>query len=272
MKTMTKMGLMLLSGVVVGPFLPLSGQETETVTVDRKPLALVPPEPPGTRKKAAEEPWLGVSKFSKPSMAAYAQLPKVPRGTGFMVERVSEGGPAELAGVAQYDVLWKLDDQLLVNQAQFMALLEMRAVGEVVRLTFSRGGENHEVEATLVARPESEKGRERADNLVFMPRIPGLPYQEVNTQYQTAVLREGKEVVRIQRVANRYKWVVFDDFGLEMTSGELASGKDDDFPPEVKGRLKGKLQALIRSLEGAEQRRGNSPRVRRVPVPKEGKS
>lgn len=267
MKMMTKVGLMLLAGVMVGPFLPLSGQET--VTVQRKPLALVPP---GTLTKAVEEPWLGVSQFSKPSMAAYAQLPKVPRGTGFLVERVSEGGPAELAGVAQYDVLWKLDDQLLVNQAQFMALLAMRAVGDVVRLTFSRGGENHEVEATLVARPESEKGRERADNLVFMPRIPGLPHLEVNTHYQTAVLQKGKEVVRIQRVADHYKWVVFDDFGLEMASGEVAGGKDDDFPPEVKGSLKGKLQALIRSLEGAEQRRGNSPRVRRVPVPREGKS
>ena len=271
MRVFAKFGqAVLLVGVLSGPLVSLLGQEE--VTMQRKvegvpglPNLLVNP------KQERKEPWLGLS-ISKPLKAAYAQLPKVPRGTGFVVDRVAEGGPVDLAGMVQYDVLWKLDDQLLINEAQFMALLNLRAVGEVVRLTYCRGGEDHEVDATLVGRPESEKGREWADLAVLSPGIPGLPMQVVNVQFQTALLRDGNETVRLQRVGNRYKWVIFDNFGLEMASGELAGSGDDDFPVEVKEERKSKLKALIRSLEQAESRRNRGPRVRRLPSPIEGKS
>jgi len=275
MRTVLQVGLALLTVALVLPWLPVWGQETETVTVQRKPVDSVEPVLPGGLKEGlkeeTKEPWLGVS-IKKPTMAAYAQLPKVPRGTGFVLDRISKGGPADLAGLERYDFLWKLDDQLLMNEPQFLALLQLRAVGDLVRLTFSRGGESHEVTAILVDRPENEKGRERADCHVIGPRIPGLPHHRVVLQSQTAELRDGKETVHIQRMAGQFKWAVFDKFGLEMMSGELVSGADEDFPPEVNGRLKDKLQALIRSLEDAELRGRQGPRVRRVPSPKEGKS
>lgn len=284
------MSVSVLLVAAAGTWTTLSGQEPVTVQTQgsaseqEEPAApKVEPaeeERPTARPAVAlekvlglvskEEPWLGVL-IKKPGREMYAQLPKVPQGTGFLVNGVSSEGPAALAGLTRYDFLWKMNDQLLINEAQFLALLDMQKVGDTVRLTYYRGGENQEVEATLMNRPESERGRESADELVMAPPIPGLPSKVVNMHYQTAELSDGHGTVRIQRVADAYKWVVFNEFGLEMTSGKFATGSEEGVPEDINRHLRHKLNALVRSYEDAERRQEegrNAPRIRRVPSSK----
>ena len=76
-------------------------------------------------------PWVGVE-VGKLDAAMRAHATGVPEGIGFLVTSVTADGPADQAGVKSFDILWKLDDQLLVNEAQFGTLLQMHGVGDSV--------------------------------------------------------------------------------------------------------------------------------------------
>ena len=85
------------------------------------------------------------------------------------VEQVSSGSPAEKAGLEQYDVLKKFDDQILVNQEQLLELVRSRKSGQQVSLTILRGGEEMVLEAKLGSKQLS-KAQARAFS---EPRILG---------------------------------------------------------------------------------------------------
>ena len=72
----------------------------------------------------------------------------LPRDTGLVVRRVSEGSPA--AGLLQeHDILTKLDDQILVNMQQLSVLVRSHKAGDEVKLTFMRGGKETTTKAKL---------------------------------------------------------------------------------------------------------------------------
>ena len=72
----------------------------------------------------------------------------LPRDTGLVVRRVSEGSPA--AGLLQeHDVLTKLDDQILIDMHQLSVLVRSRKAGDEVKLTFVRGGKETTAKAKL---------------------------------------------------------------------------------------------------------------------------
>jgi len=72
----------------------------------------------------------------------------LPRDTGLVVRRVSEGSPA--AGLLQeHDILTKLDDQILIDMHQLSVLVRSRKAGEEVKLTFMRGGKETTAKAKL---------------------------------------------------------------------------------------------------------------------------
>ena len=54
------------------------------------------------------------------------------------VAQVSSGGPAEKAGLKRGDVLKKLDDQILVNPEQLVALVRSKEIGDEVNLSIMR--------------------------------------------------------------------------------------------------------------------------------------
>src|SRR6186713_2852183 len=79
------------------------------------------------------------------TMAAQLGLP---RDTGLVVRRVSEGSPA--AGLLQeHDILTKLDDQILIDMHQLSVLVRSRKAGDEVKLTFVRGGKETTTKAKL---------------------------------------------------------------------------------------------------------------------------
>ena len=65
------------------------------------------------------------------------------------VVMVSPDGPAEKAGLRHYDILKKLDDQILVNPEQFVELVRSSKVGQQVTLTILRGGKEKTLKVKL---------------------------------------------------------------------------------------------------------------------------
>ncbi len=80
------------------------------------------------------------------------------------VEQVSPGSPAKKAGVKKYDILKKLDDQVLVNQEQLRDLVRSRKADEEVTLTILRGGEEKTLTAKL-GQTEMPRAQARANAL-----------------------------------------------------------------------------------------------------------
>lgn len=115
------------------------------------------PQPPhrgfsfrGVPAEAVRASYLGVS-TSSPHEALRRQLQLKP-GVGLVVEQVDPKSPADHAGVEQFDVLWKLGDQLLVNPEQLLVLVRTFKAGDEVKLTVIRGGQPQVLTAKLIER------------------------------------------------------------------------------------------------------------------------
>src|SRR5438034_404331 len=73
----------------------------------------------------------------------------VPEGTGMVVELVVPDSAAAKAGIQKYDILTKLDDQILVNSPQLVTLVRGKKEGDKVEITLLRKGKVQKVTATL---------------------------------------------------------------------------------------------------------------------------
>lgn len=98
----------------------------------------------GEHRKGA---YLGVG-TSAPTPILREQL-KLAEGMGLVVEVVEKDSPAEKAGIKRYDVLTKLEDQLLVNAEQLAVLVRSKKPGDDVELTAVRGGSLTQLKAKL---------------------------------------------------------------------------------------------------------------------------
>ena len=92
-------------------------------------------------------PYCGVSTEEVPA-ALTAQL-KLTRGMGLLVNFVEPKSPAEMAGVKQYDVLLKFNDQLLTNPEQLRALVRMKMPSDDVKFALIRQGQPTDVNVEL---------------------------------------------------------------------------------------------------------------------------
>jgi hypothetical protein len=90
-----------------------------------------------------------------PSPPDEAAAPGLPPGTGLPISGVSENSPAAKAGLQAGDVLARLDDQILVNAAQFTTLIRNKKEGDTIKLALVRNGDQKEMEITLASREES---------------------------------------------------------------------------------------------------------------------
>jgi len=104
--------------------------------------------PVAVAKQPVGEPWLGLS-VSKPDDVTTTQLPALPPGIGFVVNGISEGGPAETAGIRKHDLFWKMEDQMLVNEGQLATLLRLFAPGDEITVSVFREGKSLDLKVTL---------------------------------------------------------------------------------------------------------------------------
>jgi hypothetical protein len=92
--------------------------------------------------------YLGVA--TSPAQPAMRQQLHLRRGVGLVVDFIEPGSPADEAGLQQYDVIEKLDDQLLVNPQQLAVLVRIHQPGDSIKLTAIRGGRSLPIDVKLI--------------------------------------------------------------------------------------------------------------------------
>ena len=97
--------------------------------------------------KASKTAYLGVVTAAVPPQLR-AQL-DLPEGMGLSVEAVAKGSPSDTAGIKQYDVLKKFNDQMLCAQEQLSVLVKAAGKDANVSLVLLRGGREQNLSVVL---------------------------------------------------------------------------------------------------------------------------
>ncbi|GAA5482866.1 PDZ domain-containing protein [Haloferula sargassicola] len=220
-------------------------------------------ETPAVSTEAAKEAaWIGFSVAPLvPEVRAHA--PDVPEGVGFLVRQVFDGGPAAKAGVRPYDIVWKLDDQLLVNEAQLATLLRLREPGETVNLAVVRSGQQETV--ALVLQPKPETG---GDSPVSPPEIgrtapgeSGMPWRMVFPQPSLAVKSNNDgSTAEVTKDDDGYLVVIRDADSKVIYNGRVL-GEGAAVPESWKESVERLVRVLRRTEERDARLRHPRPRV-----------
>ena len=224
-----------------------------------------PMSPPGIAR--APDCWLGVD-LAKPDPSLASQLPALPAGVGFIIKTVHPNGPAAAAGFELDDLVWKFNDQLLVNEAQLSTLLRMHKPGDDISLTLFRGGVVIEIPLTLERNPgQTPALADGALEEALLFNEPG-PMRVVKMASREAYIAdaEGRAVVR--KVEDGY-WltihnssgdVIYDAAFNRSPSGQCEG--DNAIPAAWKRRAYALRRGLDHALEGGiSQQRQPRPRV-----------
>lgn len=215
---------------------------------------------------AEKQVQLGIT-VSKPSGAVYAQLPQLPRGSGFLLQTVSAGGAADVAGLQPMDIIWKLDEQILINESQMMVLLSHQRPGNGVKVSYFHSGQAREAVLLLQGRSAPSSPLEAlaaAQRFSALPSYPSLPMRVIsyedrsasisdNTGTATLTFREGEPWLHVE--SSR---------GEETFNASVANASDIARVPVA---WRSRLPILLLSLEESVRLR-RLPRVRRVPTHK----
>jgi hypothetical protein len=126
---------------------------------------------PAGQQQKEKAAFLGVT--TSPVPASLRKQVDLPRGIGLVVEQVEENSPAAAAGLEQYDVISKINDQWLVNSQQFGVLVRMNKPGDEVAITVLRQGKPQVLKAKLVEKELPVLGEAE------FQRIPGFAGQGV---------------------------------------------------------------------------------------------
>ncbi len=107
------------------------------------------------RPEMKPTPYLGV--ITAPVPPPVAAQTGLAEGFGLIVGEVVPGSPAATAGVEKFDVLSKLDDQLLTDPNQLATLVRSRKKDADVSLTFFRKGQEQKVTVKIGQRMMPER-------------------------------------------------------------------------------------------------------------------
>lgn len=115
-------------------------------------------------KATLPEVYMGVS-TAKISNTLSAQL-DIPAGLGLsVINTVDKKSPAGKSEIQKHDILYKLNDQLLINKDQLMSLLGTFKIGETVKLSYFRKGQLAVSEITLEKRKAWQANHPNPDGL-----------------------------------------------------------------------------------------------------------
>jgi serine protease Do len=94
-----------------------------------------------------KKPWLGIIGLSlTEEMSRYYNLPLE---HGVLVTKVVDGGPAQRAGIVAGDILLRLDGATIDNVEDLLSEIQNRKIGDKVRLTVFRRGQEQSFDASL---------------------------------------------------------------------------------------------------------------------------
>jgi hypothetical protein len=210
-------------------------------------------------------PWVGFE-VARADDVVRAQLPKLPKGVGFVITSVAPQGPARQAGMQAYDVLWKWNDQLLINEAQLSALLEMQAIGDKVRLTLFRAGEEKTLEAILGAEPDLKAVAagptiESAKTPTMVPQLQSPRPLDVNSR--VARLEDGNAVLEMESRSDGTWLTITDQQGETVFDGWF----NDQAQKKIPAVWMDRVGALHRSLQDRLAPKSPAEETRPLPAP-----
>ncbi|MGH7194384.1 MAG: DUF1549 domain-containing protein, partial [Candidatus Saccharimonadales bacterium] len=117
------------------------------------------------KAQRGDRTYLGIS--TSPPPAALAEQLKLPEERCLMIDSIEPDSPSAAAGLKAFDVIEKLDDQLIVNSEQLTVLIRLHKPGDEVTMTLIREGKRIKVPVKLgehgVASQESGQGAAWAD-------------------------------------------------------------------------------------------------------------
>ena len=210
-------------------------------------------------------PSLGVV-VQKPDEMVAAQLPELPRGVGFLVSEVEEGGPASKAGIQVHDVIWKLDDQKLVNKGQLATLLSLRLPGQQVEISGFRAGKSQQFKVQL-GTPKSRFSKVFAETSSNSEVVDRGITQVVHSSERLAKTSGKDGVAEILKVNEGYELKIKDNKQKPIYSASIPDGGSFEGVPAVWDlRVKALKRALDRSING-DLPMVPLPRPRVVPQP-----
>lgn len=223
-----------------------------------------------SRCRTAPQSWLGID-ISKPEPSLSAQLPALPPGVGFLVKAVHHDSPATIAGIQEADVIWKLNEQLLVNEAQFSTLLRLHQPDQQVTLSIIRGGRSLEVPVTLGNAPKCrpEFAGELAEEALFF--TDQSPMRVVNPFEREAYMTHADGRATVRKTESGY-WltihnqdgdVIFDE---SFDPTDAKSDRGNRIPPSWLRRAYALRRGLDHALDG-RMAPTRQPRPRVVPAP-----
>jgi hypothetical protein len=207
--------------------------------------------------------WLGVQ-VAKPDPSITAQLPDLLPGIGFLVTSVDKEGPAEKAGLQAFDVIWKFDGQLLVNESQLAALLRLRAPGDDVKLAGFRRGQATEFTIALGKSPARDP--HEMENLIDASLLPAseqsVPMRVVRVNEKVASYSTDEGQVHVSKNKEGYQVSIAGPEGQEIYQGEMSAdgtivGLSDSWVRRVHALRRG----LDHQLAGQSSQMASSRRV-----------
>jgi hypothetical protein len=125
----------------------------------------------GNRVKKEKAAWLGVSTDTIPAALRH-NLALKHKGIGLIVQRVEPKSPAADAGLEQYDLIEKLNDQWLVNSNQFGVLIRMFNPGDEITLSVIRQGQPQQIKATLAEKELPVMGMGGIGGVDWIAEVP----------------------------------------------------------------------------------------------------
>lgn len=193
-------------------------------------------------------PWLGFD-VMRTDEVVRAQLPKLPKGIGFVVAGVDAKGPAALAGIQQLDVVWKFNDQLLVNEAQFAVLLQLQKIGDRVQISLFRAGDEKIIPVVLGSAPQSRAivAGPTIESIKTPAQVPKMaPFRPLDVNSRIARLEDGDAVLEMENRAEGLWLTIINQEGNEVFADFLLPHTEKKIPEMWHDRV----TALKISLQG----------------------
>lgn len=258
------MKLFSIWAILVAQSLSASGQGSKPRLSEPQLVPTTAQSPTTARVPRA---WLGI-RVAKPDEGITAQVPSLPPGIGFMVKSIDEGGPASIAGLKELDLLWKLEDQMLVNEAQLATLLRLFDPGDEVAISGFRGGQAIDIKLKLGVAPElTEPFLGEMVESAVLPGACGGPMRIVNVAEKSASFSADGCQAIVRRDGEVYKVRIDGPKSELIYEGELAKGASLEPVPEDWRR---RVQILCRTIDQAVSGvilADRQPRPRVVPPP-----
>lgn len=220
---------------------------------------------PLLKKPQPPHAWLGLQ-LDKPDATITAHLPLLPHGIGFVIKAVDDNGPAKTAGLQELDLLWKFNDQMLVNEGQLAALLRLSKPSDDVTLSGFRAGQPLVVtlklgEAPVMKRPFPGDLLDSA----ILPGECGGPMRVVNVADRLATYSTDEGNAEVRREGEVYKVKIHGPKEELIYQGDLpADGSLEQIPESWRRRVHALRRGLDHALEG-RMMPSRLPRPRVIP-------